>query len=224
MNAKWPEQIRKIATAALDVSDSYAKTRGDLNRQAADFAPTLRRAMVPVGKAFRKADADLDAAVEKHATDHRAFVKRSLRHADEREAAVAPEIRRHIAALTEGQRISLLIGDKADRAAQVAVLEAPSYLSGVAEHFRGRVQDDFLARHFPNEVAKFAEEMEAIEFADVAVKNARLDLAGDAFRHEVELETWLDTECQPDPASTVDRTREDAERLAAVDARLAALT
>ena len=227
INANWPTEIRSISTTALAAFDAFAERRATVDTSKADWIEATRKAAVPSGKAVAKAVRDLDRARAKLAADRVAVRTKALMHPSSRDAEIAGEIRAHLRGLNQGEAQRLLLGETADPAAQRALLEAPAYLvPGLSADFRAAVESDFLGKIAPDEIGALAATDDALHHAEVAVKLARDSIQSAAFNHEAEFEEWFETECQPDTAADdieAQRRQAEADRLAAVDARLAEL-
>jgi len=227
LNPAWPEKIRAISNRALSAFDSFAASRDVIDTNKADWIPAMRTAATPAGKTIAGAVRDLDRARAKQAESRAALLAKATAHATPRDADLATEIRAHIRTLSQGEVTALLIGDGADPAAQRAAMEGPTFLTGISPEVRARVTADYLGLHHADDVAALAMADDALAHAETSIKATRNQIERDArFETVVAFERWLEMDCQPDPAADdadAARAKVEAERLAAVDARLSQL-
>jgi hypothetical protein len=84
-------------------------------------------------------------------------------------AAMASEMRTYLRSLSKIGAASLLTSQDADPALIQAVLQAPSFLSGINDELRQRVLDNYVNRTHSNDLAQIAQTEEAVELLEAAV-------------------------------------------------------
>jgi hypothetical protein len=223
MDPAWPASVRSIIESTLGAIDAAAQSRAPLNRAAADFVPKAREAARDAGRSFASAMQALDAAKTQHVADRAAFRAKAYGP----ESPHAAEIRAHLYRLSPVEKSELLFGPSADESAQRAALGAPAYLSGVEPGTRALAEADFLGRHFADDFAAEKAAEAAFEHAGVAAALVKGTPYRDlGFDNPVAFDVWMATECEPAAAPIDPKGSQaaDAERMAAIDRRLAQLT
>ena len=222
----WPDSVRGVSIRALTAFDSLAAKRGVLNANAADYVEKLRAGAVDVGKSVASARVALEKAAARRDEMRAGLLAKAFKHDDPRSAEMAGEIRSHVRSLPQGEAVALLIGDHASKAAQLAILEAPLFLSGVTGDMRDRVENNFLSRYFADDVAAIVATDEALSHAATSIELTRSTLEREGQFPGGGLEKWLADECKIETTTDdIDeaRRKSDDERLAAVERRLAEL-
>jgi hypothetical protein len=83
-------------------------------------------------------------------------------------AAMRAEMRSYVRGLSLSARTAYFVQNDPDGALIQAVLEAPSFLSGISEELRTRMVDAYVNRTHPKDLAQIAQAEEAIELLDAA--------------------------------------------------------
>lgn len=221
IDPKWPAVARSISINLLAAFDGFNDRKGRLNKNAADYLEKARDAARPAGKSVAAAMLALENGRAKLAADRAALRAKAFATP----STAGAEIRSFLRELPAGAVPALLLGPSADREAQRAALEAASLLTpGLSDELRQRVEAEFFAAIYPDETEAFQGTEAALDHAETSIRLAAGTIERDAgFLHRAALEKWLATDCKPDKAPSDDGDAADAERRAAIDARLAEL-
>jgi hypothetical protein len=87
-------------------------------------------------------------------------------------AVLRSEMRQHLRGLSTAARAALLLSANPDPVLIQAVLEAPSFSSGVEDDIRERMLENYAATKHPNDLAEIAQAEEALELLEAATAMA----------------------------------------------------
>jgi hypothetical protein len=91
--------------------------------------------------------------------------------ADPKDTAAAilrSEMRTQLRQMSLGPRVGHVVADNPDPILIQAVLEAPSFSTGITDEIRSRMIENYVVRTHPNDLAQIAQLEEAVELLDAA--------------------------------------------------------